>query len=59
MEIYMECEFNKEELYNHLGDKVLYSLTNEGWEVIDERIFLDNDELELAKHYKLKRNINL
>jgi len=57
MEIYIECEFNKEELYIHLCDKVLYSLINEGWEVIDERIFFDNDEL--AKHYKLKRNINL
>ncbi len=59
MELFTEIEFKVSEFYEI--DKVLYFLTNEGWEIIDTREFSitrTNKPKEItAKKYKLRRII--
>lgn len=59
MELFIEIEFNVSE-FDRI-DKVLYFLTNEGWEIIDTRefsIIRPNKPKEItAKKYKFRRII--
>lgn len=58
MELFTEVEFKVSE-FDKI-DKVLYFLTNEGWEIIDTREFsiIRNKSKEVtAKKYKFRRTI--
>lgn len=56
MELFTEVEFKASE-FDKI-DKVLYFLTNEGWEIIDTREFSITRPKEVtAKKYKFRRTI--